>query len=65
MFMSVIPKELCHAGDWFREQSFDKERELGPRLFEFLHGKNSVQFVKRSLPNSFLFILPYKLLIRI
>ena len=27
-------KELCHAGDWFREQSLDKGKELESRLFE-------------------------------
>ena len=29
-------EELCHAGDWFREQSLDHGKELEPRLFEFI-----------------------------
>ena len=29
-------KELCQAGDWLREQSLDKEKELEPRLFELI-----------------------------
>ena len=29
-------KELFQAGDWFREQSLDKGKELEPRLFELI-----------------------------
>ena len=29
-------KELCHVGDWFREQSLDKGKEPEPRLFELI-----------------------------
>ena len=33
---STSLKELCHAGDQFREQSLDKGKELEPRLFELI-----------------------------
>ena len=29
-------KELCQAGDWFREQSLDEGKELESRLFELI-----------------------------
>ena len=56
--------DCCHADDWFREQSQRKRKRASAQtLWMFWNVKNSVQFAKRSLSNSFLLILPYKFFI--